>query len=243
VGALLWNDGIAATRDAAGREVAQRDPHEAWRDAFIAALDRRGIRVDARPVTAAPAGDTLVVWRSTMTIGAALAPMLKPSQNQWAEAIWRTVARERTGVGAADSARALTERWLAALGVPSTAHAVRDGSGLSRHDYVTPRLLVTVLESARRGPHAALFRASLPVGGVDGTLEGRMRGTPLAGRVRAKTGTVDKARNLSGFLELPDGGELVFALLANNFSVPSRVVDAATETILARALALRGAVP
>jgi D-alanyl-D-alanine carboxypeptidase/D-alanyl-D-alanine-endopeptidase (penicillin-binding protein 4) len=232
--------GTLGARDTVRIDLAQRDPVEAWRLAFEEALAARGIRVLGTGDARAPVRDTLFTWRSRLTMFEALAPMLKPSQNQWAESIWRTIALEATGVGSEDSARATSERWLASLGVPATHHAVRDGSGLSRHDYVTPALLMTVLADARRGPHWALLRRSLPVSGVDGTLEGRMRGTPLAGMVRAKTGTVDKARNLSGVLQLPDGDELLVVLLANNFSVPSREVDRAAETILLRAWRLAG---
>lgn len=233
--------GSLGARDTVRIDMAQRDPVEAWRLAFEEALAARGIRVLGKGAAVAPVRDTLLVWRSRLTMFEALAPMLKPSQNQWAESIWRTVAFEVTGVGSEDSARVTSERWLASLGVSATHHAVRDGSGLSRHDYVTPALVMSVLADARRGPYWALLRASLPVSGVDGTLEGRMRGTPLAGMVRAKTGTVDKARNLSGVLQLPDGGELLVVLLANNFTVPTREVDRAAETILLRALRLADA--
>lgn len=227
--------GTLGARDTVRLDMAQRDANEAWRLAFEEVLAARGIRVLGKGAATAPVRDTLLVWQSRLTVFEALAPMLKPSQNQWAESIWRTIALERTGVGSEDSARATTERWLASLGVPASHHAVRDGSGLSRHDYVTPALLMTVLADARRGPHWALLRASLPVAGVDGTLEGRMRGTPLQGMVRAKTGTVDKARNLSGVLQRADGSELLVVLLANNFGVPTREVDRAAETILLRA--------
>jgi D-alanyl-D-alanine carboxypeptidase/D-alanyl-D-alanine-endopeptidase (penicillin-binding protein 4) len=117
--------------------------------------------------------------------------------------------------------------------------AVRDGSGLSRHDYVTPRALVRVLDAMRRHPEFRAFYDALPVAGVDGTIAGRMRGTPAERNVRAKTGTVDKARSLSGYVTTADGEMLLFSLLSNNHTVPTRLVDATVDTLVARLAGMR----
>ena len=82
---------------------------------------------------------------------------------------------------------------------------MRDGSGLSRHDYVSPRTLVTVLDAMRRHPDFKVFYDALPIAGVDGTIDKRMRGTAAQGNVHAKTGYVDKARSLSGYVTTADG--------------------------------------
>ena len=81
-----------------------------------------------------------------------------------------------------------------------------DGSGLSRYNYVTADAIVALLkhvweDETLRGP----FVAALPVGGHDGTLETRMRGTILDRRVQAKTGTISNMRALSGYLETTSG--------------------------------------
>jgi D-alanyl-D-alanine carboxypeptidase/D-alanyl-D-alanine-endopeptidase (penicillin-binding protein 4) len=111
----------------------------------------------------------------------------------------------------------------------------RDGSGLSRYDYVTADALVTILthvhnDERLRGP----FEASLPVAGRDGTLANRMKGTPAEGNARAKTGSMSNVRALSGYLTTANGEPLVFAILANNFETAADVVNKATDDIVVR---------
>ena len=183
-------------------------------------------------------GDTLAVLVSP-PLRDVLPWLEKPSQNQIAEALFRTAALERTGVGTPDSARAVLGRQLRAWGVAPERDAVlRDGSGLSRHDYVTPEALVRVLDAVRRRPDFGAFYDALPVAGVDGTLRGRLRGTPAAGNARAKTGTVDKARTLSGYVTTAGGELLVFSMLCNNYTVPTREVERVQDALVARLAAL-----
>jgi D-alanyl-D-alanine carboxypeptidase/D-alanyl-D-alanine-endopeptidase (penicillin-binding protein 4) len=111
---------------------------------------------------------------------------------------------------------------------------VRDGSGLSRHNYLTPETIVRVLDAMRRHPAFSTFYDALPIAGVDGTIRARMKGTPAEGNVRAKTGTLDKARALSGYVTIAGGRMLLFSFVANNFTVRTRDVDRAVDGILAR---------
>ena len=238
-------EGVVSAGDSAVLELAIRDPRAAYVAALTDALRARGVAVDGRapaaaaPNTAAGPDDTLAV-RLSPTLAEALPWMEKPSQNQAAEAIFRTLGLERTGVGSPDSARAALGRQLLAWGVrPEQDVAVRDGSGLSRHDYVSPRALVRVLDAARRRPDFRALYDALPVAGVDGTLRNRMRGTPAAGNVRAKTGTIDKARSLSGYVTTADGRLLVFSLLCNNYTAPTREVERVQDALLARLAASR----
>jgi len=85
-----------------------------------------------------------------------------------------------------------------------------DGSGLSRHDLVTPRAFVAVLAYARKQAWFPEFLASLPVAGADGTLNERMKEPPLTGKIHAKTGSVTHVRTLSGYAETPGGRKLIF---------------------------------
>jgi len=167
-------------------------------------------------------------------LSAVLARMAKPSQNQIAEILFKTLALEKTGVGTADSARRIVERQLAAWGAQPDGFAVRDGSGLSRHDYVTPETIVRVLDAMRRGPYFQVWYDALPIAGVDGTISDRMKGTPAANNVHAKTGTVDKARSLSGYVTTSAGRLIEFSFLCNNFTVPAREVERVQDAILVR---------
>src|SRR5690606_32812821 len=122
----------------------------------------------------------------------------KPSQNQVAEILLRTLGLEKKGSGLPDSGRRVVEEQLRAWGVDTTGFVIRDGSGLSRHNYLSPEAIVRVLNAMRLHPDFEIFYNSLPIAGVDGTIANRMRGTPAQGNLRAKTGSVDRSRALSG---------------------------------------------
>jgi len=128
---------------------------------------------------------------------------------------------------------------LLAWGAAPDGFAVRDGSGLSRHDYVSPRTIIHVLDAGRQLPDFKVLYDALPIAGVDGTIRNRMKGTPAEGNVHAKTGTLDKARSLSGFVTTADGRMLLFSALCNNYVVPTRRVDQVTDALGARLAALR----
>ena len=217
-------------------------------DAYLAALRTalrsRGIRLHAPAPRAArcarahrTAGDTLYVAQSP-PLSDVLRAMLKPSQNQIAEILIRTIGLQETGVGTADSGIAVVRRQLLAWGAQPDGFVQHDGSGLSRYDYVTPETLVRTLAAIRKDSAFAAFYDGLPIAGVDGTLEHRMRGTPAEGNVHAKTGYVSNARSLSGYVTTADGRVLIFSALCNNWTAPVRDVERVQDAIAARLAAL-----
>ncbi len=234
---LLNLSGFVRMRDSATVTVALRNPAQAWLAAFAEALSERGIALRGN-VISEPAVDTVGLTRLFTLWSPPLRTVLplfeKPSQNQIGEILFRTLGLEKSGVGTPDSGRRVVERQLAAWGADTAGHAVRDGSGLSRHDYVTPETIVKVLDAMRQHVEFKSFYDALPIGGVDGTIRSRMRGTPAQGNVHAKTGTVDKARSLSGYVTTPDGRVLLFSFLCNNFTVPNAAVEAVQDAILVR---------
>ncbi len=114
---------------------------------------------------------------------------------------------------------------------------ISDGSGLARSDLLTPAGLATLLVAMDRHPHAAAFRESLPVAGVDGTLERRLRGA-AQGRIVAKTGTLAHASALAGYLTTASGDRLAFAIIVNNQAGGARDAQAAIDAV-AQALVSR----
>src|SRR5204863_7533181 len=183
-------------------------------------------------------GDTLVSMASK-PLREMLPALLKPTQNQIAETLLRTSGLERGGLGTADSGRKVVERQLATWGVSPSTFVVRDGSGLSRYDYLAPEAIVHVLDVMRRSPNFQLFYDALPIAGVDGTIRTRMRGTPAENNVHAKTGSVANARSLSGYVRTLEGDTLMFSILANNWTVPAQRVTAAADSIAARLASYR----
>ncbi|MDH5233771.1 MAG: D-alanyl-D-alanine carboxypeptidase/D-alanyl-D-alanine-endopeptidase [Gemmatimonadota bacterium] len=222
--------------------VAIRNPAAAWLDAFAEALADRGIAVRGGVESAEVAdttGMSVLATHTSPPLRDILRRFEKPSQNQIGELLFKTLGLVRTGSGTADSGRAVVERQLLAWGADSTGFAVRDGSGLSRHDYVSPETIVKVLDAMRRHPDFQVFYDALPIGGVDGTIEKRMIGTAAANNVRAKTGTLDKARSLSGYVTAGDGRLLLFSILANNHVVANREVERVQDAIVALLATLR----
>ena len=105
---------------------------------------------------------------------------------------------------------------LTSAGIPRSGFDFADGSGMSTYNRVSPRATVALLRWGMRQPWAADWRASLPVGGVDGTLKRRFAGTPLAGQIFAKTGTLNATNALAGLMRTASGRELTFAIYAND---------------------------
>jgi len=232
--------GSIAAGDTTTFTAAQPDVRNTYLAAVTEALTRAGIRVRGARLPATRA-DTVVVLPSA-TLAEMLPALQKPSQNQVAEVLFRTLGLEKTGVGSPDSGRVVVERQLREWGVRDEGRAIRDGSGLSRHDYLTPGTIIRVLDAMRRAPTFPLYRDALPMAGVDGTLRTRMQ-TFARGRVQAKTGTIDKVRALSGYVTTADGELLLFSIIANNFTVPNREVDRVAELIVERLVNLRRVAP
>lgn len=236
IGHTLVVTGTLTEGDSTTLTVAYRHPADAFMAALHESLQARRIAVGGKAVakrdTTGRALDTLHVIESP-DFADVLRRMEKPSQNQMAELFFRTVGFVQTGSGSTDSAQAVGARTLATWGISTADASYRDGSGLSRHDYVTPRALVKVLDTMRQSPHFALFRDALPIAGVDGTIRNRMRDTPAQGNVRAKTGTLDKARSLSGYVTTANGRLVLFSMLANNFTVPVREVERVQDMLAA----------
>ena len=226
---------VRANGDTVSAPIVIREPAAAFLDALAAALAERHITLDgqADARTALPDSGLLPMFElRSPPLSAILTRMQKPSQNQIAEILFKTLALEKTGVGVADSAQRVVERQLLAWGAQPDGFAVRDGSGMSRHDYVTPETIVRVLDAMRASRDFPVWYDALPIAGVDGTISARMKGTPAERNVHAKTGTVDKARSLSGYVTTADGRMLLFSFLCNNFTVPTREVERVQDAML-----------
>jgi serine-type D-Ala-D-Ala carboxypeptidase/endopeptidase (penicillin-binding protein 4) len=140
----------------------------------------------------------------------------KMSHNLHAELLLRAVGREKLSVGSTAAGLKVEREFLKTAGVADGDILLSDGSGLSRDDLVTPRGIVTLLRYAARQPWGRDFLSTLPVAGVDGTLEGRMSGTAASGMIEAKTGEIEHVRALSGYATTLRGESLVFAIFYNN---------------------------
>jgi serine-type D-Ala-D-Ala carboxypeptidase/endopeptidase (penicillin-binding protein 4) len=241
-GGALIIDGGVAVGDSVAVPIAYHDQTAAYLSALSDALTAHHIRLRPHPVDAAavdsgPWLDTLFTVLSP-PLREILPPLLKPSQNQIAEILLKTIGLERTGVGTADSGARVVQNTLLGWGAEADGFVIHDGSGLSRHDYLSPETIVRTLIAMRRDTALQVFYSALPVAGVDGTIADRMRGTPAAGNVRAKTGFVDKARSLSGYVSTADGVPLVFSFLCNNWTTSVHEVERVQDEIAVRLASL-----
>lgn len=155
----------------------------------------------------------------------------KVSQNLHAEILLRTVAKEKTGIGSLSAGLQLEQKFLTSIGIPVGDVLVDDGSGLSRENLVTPRAIVALLEYVEQQPWGSAFLSTLPVAGLDGTLQHRMGDTPAEGRIQAKTGSVARTQAMSGFATTANGEHLIFSMFDNHNGGPGRVAEKTLDAI------------
>lgn len=246
---LLYNEGMSpvvvygGSGDSTVQQAPAADPTHAYLVALQTSLRGRGVVADSgvgegiAPPDRIPLTSLFTVLSPPLR--AILPALLKPSQNQIAEDLLRTVALERTGVGTPDSGIAVVTRQLTAWGIPPDGYQLHDGSGLARADLVSPATLVHILGILRRSPGFPLYYAALPIAGVDGTLAHRMQGTPAAGNVHAKTGSLYWVRSLSGYVTDASGDHLLFSVLANKWTTPSDSVTRTADRIAAALASFR----
>jgi serine-type D-Ala-D-Ala carboxypeptidase/endopeptidase (penicillin-binding protein 4) len=168
----------------------------------------------------------------------------KLSHNLYAEQVLKTLGRElpdpdsNADPGSAAMGWAAGIRTLATAGVDTSRIQLVDGSGLSRMNFLSPSMSTALLKYMWAHPDSTVrrvFQESLPIAGMDGTLENRMKGSPAVGNARAKTGTFTGASALSGYVTSAGGTDLAFSLMMNMYTGSSRaarrVQDAIVETL------------
>lgn len=197
-------------------------------------LEALGVQVGGRvevgsvPPDAAP----LLRFRGR-PLGEIVRLFVKYSNNAVAESLVKAMGAHASGApGSWENGIPASLGALGSLGIDLEGLHVVDGSGLSYRDKLTPRALVAALriarESFRIGPE---LTASLPIANGDGTLEKRVEGAP--GRVRAKTGLLNRITSLSGFAELPSGEIAVFSVLTNGYRGSDEEAMAALDDFVA----------
>jgi len=155
----------------------------------------------------------------------------KISQNLHTEVLLRVAARQQGRWATPEDLHKFSRGVLREGGNTVGDVVQTDGSGLSRHDLVTPLAFVALLSYAQKQAWFPSFLASLPVAGADGTLNERMKEPPLAGKIHAKTGSVTHVRALSGYVETPGGRKLIFSFLSNNQGGKNHEVQAAIDGV------------
>jgi D-alanyl-D-alanine carboxypeptidase/D-alanyl-D-alanine-endopeptidase (penicillin-binding protein 4) len=182
------------------------------------------------------ASSTVLFTHRSAPLSEIVQPLLKESINLYGEAVMRLNV---DGVVPAtnDAALAGLRRRFESWGVLVEGQQIIDGSGLSRRNALSADALLVILLRMHDATNVSPFMTGLPVAAVDGTLETRMRETPAAGNVRAKTGTMSNIRSMAGYVTTRDGERLAFVVMVNNFEGSS---PAATQAVDAIAVRLAG---
>ena len=140
----------------------------------------------------------------------------KDSHNLYAEILLRTLGAQIKGKGTDDQGLQVVYEFLQEAGVPARLADLHDGSGLSQYNLITPRGQSLLLRHLPKLPYFHYFLSSLPVSAKDGTLRGRMHQTAAARRIHAKTGTLEGAIALGGYVQSQSGPLLAFSILVND---------------------------
>lgn len=166
---------------------------------------------------------------------------MKPSQNLFTETILWTLGEQvgdktNPNLSSAERGLGVVGNFLSQVGISLDAVRQYDGSGLSRHNLITPNSAVQLYTfMARQSRNAQVWQDSLTIGGVDGTLRNRFKNTKAAGNVRGKTGTIDQVSALSGYVSTASGEKLVFSIIVNGVAESSIRQATIDEIILALA--------
>ena len=184
-------------------------------------LGDRGVKIGGKaravhvPETAA-APRAVLAEHVSVPLGDATKLVNKISQNLHAEMLLRAAARQNGLWNTPEDLEKFPEDFYTAAGLAPGDVVQTDGSGLSRRDLVTPRAVAALLKYAKDQAWFGTYYASLPVAGEDGSLEDRMKSTVAAGKIHAKTGSLEHVRARSGYAETPGGRRLIFSFLSNN---------------------------
>jgi serine-type D-Ala-D-Ala carboxypeptidase/endopeptidase (penicillin-binding protein 4) len=211
---------IAADAKPATREVAVSNPTLYFARMTFNGLTSRGIVVHGLPrdrtdQAVLDAGPRRVLVESlSPSLRDVAKTMMKASQNLYAETLLRTIGKAKA------------HDVLAAWSIPDATYVQADGSGLSRYDFVTADVIVTILERMFKDPrHHDAFTAAMPIAGTDGTVASRLKDTRAEGNALAKTGSISNVRALSGYVRTRDGETLAFSILANAFTIAPATVN------------------
>ena len=222
--ALVANDGFETWGHPG---VPFDDPARGTAGLFHDLLVKRGVVIDEAPRSGVGRAPPLIVSIDSPPVGALVADMLRRSDNGTAELLVKEIGYRGAGEGSTSAGVTAVEASTEARGVVLDGVVIADGSGLSDADRVTCHSLTSLL--ARTAP---VLRPSLPVAGRSGTLRNRFASTPAAGRVRAKTGSLNGISAIAGYADT-GSGEVVFAVVGNDLPVPTRSAPFQNPFILA----------
>jgi len=216
---MLEARGIVVTGDAVARHRPSEDTaiyeQSVLRPLALppSAANQNGSAVELAPVL--PPNAVVLASRTSVPLLQDITITNKVSQNLHAEILLRLLGKRESSDGSIVEGARVVRAFALRAGIAPQDFFFYDGSGLSPEDRVTPRSITTLLRYAAAQSWGEQFRATLPIGGVDGSLSDRFAREPLRGKVFAKTGTLEEVNALSGYMTASSGRTIVFSILCN----------------------------
>lgn len=206
-------------------------------DKFRTALTSANITIQRTTVvktTPAPPGLVELAAVESAPLSQLLIETNRESNNTYAEALLKTLGATQAANNqdATASGIAAVKTTLTPLGVNSAGYRMVDGSGLASRDRATPEALVQTLQAMAQSPNAQVFRNSLAVAGINGTLKNRFRNTAAQGKLQGKTGTISGVVALSGYLTPANHPDLALSILTNYSGASTASVRSAVDEIV-----------
>ncbi|MDW8225065.1 MAG: D-alanyl-D-alanine carboxypeptidase/D-alanyl-D-alanine-endopeptidase [Bacteroidota bacterium] len=215
--------------------VPMEQPEVATAATFLQRLRAAGIQVDGGFGTKECKQPQTVLAEWLRPLPQLLAVINKESDNFVAEHLFKLLGSRAVGYGVqTERARSLLQTFLQRWGVSCRECRFRDGSGLSRQNRASAADVVELLRAMLHTPFSGVFRQSLAMAGVDGTLKRRLRDTGTIGRIWAKTGTLRNASALAGYVYTADGEPLAFALLSFGNVARAKPVEDSVVAVVSR---------
>jgi D-alanyl-D-alanine carboxypeptidase/D-alanyl-D-alanine-endopeptidase (penicillin-binding protein 4) len=247
----------------AGESLAIEDPADFTAKLFRELLEQRGVTVYGRPrtrhtelasmqtfsvtsIASGGGGETgshpnpvplVLANHESQPLAEDLRVINKVSQNLHAELMLRLLGKEKGTSGSIAGGLEVLRGFLTSAGIKPDQFVFYDGSGLSRENLVSPEAVVELLQYAQHQPWGKLYEDTLPVSGVDGSLNDRLKTVPYKGVVHAKTGSLGHVNALSGYATTTRGERVAFSILCNNHNLASKkavdTIDQIVEKIVA----------
>ncbi len=225
------------------RSVAIFRPALAYADLLKQSLQRKGVKIKGRAVAITEEVSRIQRVEIAKIESAPpwdiAAKIMKPSQNMFTETLLRGLGENAGGSfsdrrTSASKGAGVIDAFLERIENPRGGLVQMDGSGLSRHNLVTPSTLVHLYRyMALQSPQSDAWMKSLTIGGVDGTLRNRFKGTAAMDNARGKTGTINQVSALSGYVTSSSGETFVFSILVNGVPETSLRISTIDEIVLA----------
>ncbi|MFA6617717.1 MAG: D-alanyl-D-alanine carboxypeptidase/D-alanyl-D-alanine-endopeptidase [Candidatus Neomarinimicrobiota bacterium] len=239
---ILLSGQLVAGSDTTERTPTIDNPTKFYVHVLKETLEKNGIEVQGAALDCDEVDDWLHVAHDeeykelasyySVALSEIIQRLMKRSQNMYAEIMPRILSWQETGFGSIEGGREIMDSVYTEFGVEPGSWRYSDGSGLTRYNYISPEILIKILEGMYRSDQRDVWLESFPIAGVDGTLKRRMGGTAAEQKVFAKTGTIANTRGLSGYTTSASGENIVFSFLVNGHLLSSTDTDRITDSIL-----------